>query len=80
MFYKDMKSINDTMKKRKTTFFTHLMRTSEDRLTNQKLNRMGRLRKQKKPSIWIRAVKEDITELDLTLEDFAEKTRNCKKI
>ena len=77
MVYKEIQPITDSMKKRRISYFGHVMRMPADRLTRRI---MEKLWGQKAPPVWMREVREDMAELSLTLVDLREKTEKLRGI
>jgi len=80
--YSKIEKITDTMRKRRVTFYGHIKRMNEDRLTKRLFNYFDR--NPKTQMIWIREVRKDMAEMKIDGEEverrkeFREKIRGFK--
>ena len=75
--YQEIEPITDFIRKKRISFFGHLVRTPEDRLIRKILEKLW---KQKQQPVWIKEIKEDMKELDITLEDLKNKSNKVNKL
>lgn len=75
--YKELEPITDTIRKKRISFFGHILRTPKTRLSRKIVEKLWNLKQQVG---WIKEIREDMEELGLTLDDLRNKTENLTKI
>lgn len=73
--YKEIEPVTSTMKKKRISFFGHLMRTPENRISRKLIEKLWN---SKSNIRWITEIKEDMKTLQITLEDLKCKTEKLK--
>jgi len=75
--YKEIEPVTSTMKKKRISFFGHLIRTPTSRLSRKIIEKLWN----SKTNIrWITEIKEDMEELKITFEDLKNKTEKLKTL
>lgn len=75
--YRELEPITDTIRKKRISFFGHIMRTPETRLPRKIIEKFWNMKQQVG---WIKEIGEDMKELEITLDDVRNKTENLKKL
>ena len=75
--YKELEPITDTIRKKRISFFGHIMRTPKTRLSRKIIDKLWNMKQQVG---WIKEIREDMEELEITLEDLQNKTDHLKKL
>ena len=75
--YREIEPVTDTMRKKRISFFGHLIRTPETRLSR---NIIEKLWFQKLEVGWIKEIREDMKELGISLTDLQNKTGKITKL
>ena len=75
--YRELEPITDTIRKKRISFLGHVMRTPETRLLRLLIEKLWNL---KQHAGWIKEIREDMEELEITLDDLRNKTQNLKKL
>ncbi|XP_039288261.1 uncharacterized protein LOC120352313 [Nilaparvata lugens] len=73
--HKEIEPVTSTIKKKRISFFGHLIRASEDRLSRRIIEKLW---KSKTNIKWIDELKEDMRELNITFEDLKNKSDNIR--
>uniref|UniRef100_A0A8D9AQU5 Reverse transcriptase domain-containing protein n=1 Tax=Cacopsylla melanoneura TaxID=428564 RepID=A0A8D9AQU5_9HEMI len=76
--YEKTEKIKDVMKKRRVTFYSHLKRMSEERLTKKIFNYFDK--NPKTPIPWFKEVKTDLSEMGITERDILNRNLVRQKI
>jgi Reverse transcriptase (RNA-dependent DNA polymerase). len=75
--YKEIEPILSTIRKKRISFFGHLIRAPANRISKKIIEKLW---KSKSNIKWITEIKEDLKELQITVDDLKNKTDNTKKL
>lgn len=75
--YRELEPITDTIRKKRISFFGHILRTPETRVSRKIIEKLWNLKQQ---GGWLKEIREDMEELEITLDDLRNKTPNLKKL
>lgn len=73
--YKTIEPVMSTIRKKRISFFGHLIRTPENRISKKIIEKLWNSKSTIK---WITEIKEDIRELQITVDDLKNKTKNIR--
>lgn len=75
---REIEPITDAMRKKRVSFFGHILRTPENRILRKIVEK---LYNSKNSNIqWIKGIKEDLAELEITITDLKEKSPKYKQV
>lgn len=75
--YKEIEPVMSTIRKKRISFFGHLIRTPENRIIRRIIEKLWNSKCNIK---WITEIKEDMDELQITVEDLRNKTDKIRKL